>query len=161
MEQVSVLMVCLGNICRSPTAEGVFRTHCEREGMSDRITVDSAGTAAYHAGEPPDPRAQAAARLRGVELSALRARQVRPDDFAAFDYVLAMDHANLAALRAACPPRYRDRVSLFLDFAAHAGTEEVPDPYYGGDSGFETVLDLVDEASAGLLTAIRARLEAV
>lgn len=151
----SVLFVCLGNICRSPTAEGVFRTLVEREGLTAKITVDSAGTAAYHAGEPPDARAQAAAREWGVDLSMQRARQVLPTDFERFDLVLAMDDENLSNLQRLCPPQYRDRVRLFLDFASENSERNVPDPYYGGDDGFEHVLDLVEAASRGLLSQLR------
>lgn len=152
---VSVLFVCLGNICRSPTAEGMFRSHCARAGLADSIQIDSAGTGAYHLGSPPDARAQAAARKRGIDLSNQRARQVTHDDFASFDYVLAMDRDNLSALMQRCPPEYRQRLSLFLAFAEDLAVREVPDPYYGDDDGFETVLDLVDAASAGLIADIR------
>lgn len=154
---VSVLFVCLGNICRSPTAEGVFRDLCEREGMAGSVRVDSAGTGAYHIGSPPDERAQAAARKRGVDLSGQRARQVARTDFDAFDYVIAMDRANVSRLHQVCPPDRQDRVRLFLDFAPDAPVREVPDPYYGGGDGFETVLDLIEAASAGLLADIRTR----
>lgn len=147
----SVLFVCLGNICRSPTAEGVFRALCEKEGAGVRIRIDSAGTAAYHVGKPPDRRAQAAARRRGVELSALRARQVSDEDFEQFDYVLAMDEENLRELHRRCPAVLHSRVRLFLDFAPQQPVREVPDPYYGDGDGFETVLDLVEAASEGLL----------
>lgn len=154
----AVLFVCLGNICRSPTAEAVFRYQAERAGLHDRLIIDSAGTAAYHVGEPPDRRAQAAGRERGYDLAPLRARQVHPDDFARFHWVLAMDHSNLADLMAACPAPYQDRVRLFLDFvpadrrSALQLTElEVPDPYYGGSQGFERVLDLCEAASDGLI----------
>jgi protein-tyrosine phosphatase len=152
---VRVLFVCLGNICRSPTAEGVFRHLVTREGLTDRIQIDSAGTAAYHVGNPPDPRSQEAARRRGVDLSMLRARQAVRDDFHAFDYVLAMDRENLDDLRRICPPGHESRLKLFLDFAPQAGRRDVPDPYYGGGQGFETVLDLVEAASHGLLAHIR------
>ena len=155
---VAVLFVCLGNICRSPTAEGVFRAHCERAGLADRIQVDSAGTAAYHAGQPPDRRAQAAALLRGIDLSMQRARQVTADDFLRFDYLLAMDRDNLANLKRLCPPAQAGRLRLFLEFAHGAPALEVPDPYYGDGEGFEEVLDLVDAASAGLLAELEMRL---
>jgi protein-tyrosine phosphatase len=157
---VAVLFVCLGNICRSPTAEGVFRAACEREGLGERIRIDSAGTGAWHVGEAPDRRAQLAARRRGVDLSAQRARQVAPEDFGRFDLIVAMDRANLDALRSACPPRHRDRLRLFLEYAPELGRQEVPDPYYEGDDGFEVVLDLVEAASRGLLAELRARLDA-
>lgn len=154
---VRILFVCMGNICRSPTAEGVFKHFVSTAGLSGSIESDSAGTHDYHIGAPPDSRSQAAAAQRGYDLSPLRARQVRVQDFADFDYVLAMDEANRAALRRLCPLQYRDRVKLFLDFAPHAGRREVPDPYYGGTQGFEEVLDLVEDAARGLLEHIQAR----
>ncbi len=155
---VKVLFVCMGNICRSPTAHGVFRELVRREGLEDAIQIDSAGTHAYHVGNPPDQRAQATARNRGIDLSDLRARQVSPEDFERFDYVLAMDEENLAILRELCPPGREDRLRLFLDFAPQRPEREVPDPYYGGPQGFEHVFDLVEEAARGLLEDIRQRL---
>ncbi|MEO5335778.1 MAG: low molecular weight phosphotyrosine protein phosphatase [Magnetospirillum sp. WYHS-4] len=152
---VRVLFVCLGNICRSPTAEGVFRALVEKEGLAGHIHVDSAGTGAYHVGEPPDARSQAAAARRGVDLSPLRARQAVREDFHRFDYVLAMDRDNLRNLQALCPKGEEHRLRLFLDFAPQAGRREVPDPYYGGPQGFDTVLDLAEAASRGLLAHIR------
>jgi len=152
---IKILFVCMGNICRSPTAEGVFRHKVEAAGMNDRVEIDSAGTHAYHVGEPPDQRAQAAALQRGFDLSAQRARRVRASDFAEFDYVLAMDRPNLDDLLAICPDHLQDRVKLFLDFAEQTRVREVPDPYYGGGNGFETVLDLVEAASDGLLVHIQ------
>lgn len=154
---IKVLFVCLGNICRSPTADGVFRSIVESNGLSSSILVDSAGTAAYHVGNPPDPRSVAAAKKRGYDLSALRARQALEADFAEFDYILAMDSENLANLKALMPDEYSGHLGLFLDFAQ--GQElEVPDPYYGGDRGFEHVLDLVEAASEGLLNQIQRKL---
>ena len=155
---VKVLFVCMGNICRSPTAHGVFRELVRRDGLEDAIQIDSAGTHAYHVGNPPDQRAQATARNRGIDLSDLRARQVSPEDFERFDYVLAMDEENLAILRELCPPGREDRLRLFLDFAPQRPEREVPDPYYGGPQGFEHVFDLVEEAARGLLEDIRQRL---
>jgi len=152
---VNVLFVCLGNICRSPSAEGIFRACVEREGLSDRIGVDSAGTGAWHIGKSPDPRARAAALRRGVNLSGLRARVARPEDFHRFDYVLAMDHENLTDLSRICPPGMEDRLSLFLDFAPVLGERQVPDPYYGGARGFEVMLDLIEDGSRELLAHIR------
>jgi len=152
---VNVLFVCTGNICRSPSAEGVFRTLVQRQGLAERIGIDSAGTHAYHIDEPPDPRAQEAALERGVDLSALRGRRAGPEDFSRFDYVLAMDRENHADLLAICPPGAEDRVRLFLDFAPELGEREVPDPYYGGVASFELVLDMIEAASAGLLAHIR------
>jgi|SRR5688572_1620144 protein-tyrosine phosphatase len=147
----SVLFVCTGNICRSPTAEGVFRHCVEKAGLADRIVSDSAGTHDYHVGEPPDPRTQAAARRRGYELCELRARRVRRDDFERFDYVLAMDETHLHHLERLCPPQHAHKLKLFLDFGAGGESREVPDPYYGGAEGFERVLDLVEGAAQGLL----------
>lgn len=153
---VSVLFVCLGNICRSPTAEGVFRALVEKEGLADRLRIDSAGTAAFHIGEPPDGRSQAAALRRGIDMSCQRARRVRGDDFNRFDYILAMDTINHAELLAACPPGEEAKVSLLLDFAAGVEGKGVPDPYYGRGNGFEVVLDLIELATVGLLDDIRA-----
>jgi protein-tyrosine phosphatase len=149
-----VLFVCMGNICRSPTAEGVFRHLVEQQGLAAKIIIDSAGTHDYHIGNPPDARSQAAAARRGYDLSGLRARQVVPDDFAAFDYVLAMDKGNLDLLRQQCPEASRGKLKLFLAFAEHIEMREVPDPYYGGAQGFEQVLDLVEHAAQGLLRDI-------
>lgn len=149
-----VLFVCMGNICRSPTAEGVFRQLVEQQGLAGQITVDSAGTHDYHVGDTPDPRSQAAAARRGYDLSGLRARQVVPDDFRAFDYILAMDEANLRLLQQQCPDDCRERLKLFLEFADDGLLREVPDPYYGGAQGFEAVLDLVEHAAQALLLDI-------
>ena len=152
---VSVLFVCMGNICRSPTAEGVFRHIVTAAGLADRIQIDSAGTIAYHAGHPPDARAQEAARRRGIDLSSQRARKVTPDDFEKFDLVLAMDRDNHYELELICPPGYEDRLHLFLSFARNSRETEVPDPYYGGSRGFEVVLDLIEDASEGLLQHLK------
>jgi len=146
----------MGNICRSPTAHGVFRHLVQQAGLERVIEVDSAGTHAYyHEGEPPDLRAQSTARGRGVELGDLRARKARVEDFAYYDYVLAMDQDNYHNLCALCPPGLERRVGLFLDYAPQLGLREVPDPYYGGPRGFEQVLDMVEAAAAGLLEYIR------
>jgi len=143
----------MGNICRSPTAEGVFRHYASKAGFSDRIEVDSAGTNAYHIGEPPDRRAVAAAESRGMSLEGIRARRVSDEDFERFDFILAMDEDNHARLVEQSPPEYHSKVRLFLEFST--GRErEVPDPYYGGPAGFERVLDLVEEASRGLLETL-------
>jgi len=150
----SVLFVCMGNICRSPTAEGVFRKVVEDAGMADAIQIDSAGTHAYHAGEPPDRRAQAAASSRGYVLSEIRARRVADEDFVEFDYVVAMDEDNLLNLQDRATEEATTELVLFLEFS-ESHENEVPDPYYGGASGFERVLDLVEEASRGLLAHIR------
>lgn len=149
-----ILTVCLGNICRSPTAEGVLRKIGEREFPGLALEVDSAGTANYHAGEPPDRRTIAAARRRGYELGGLRARQIQPADFSRFDYLLAMDRANFAELESRRPPDATAQLSLFLDFAPGSELLEVPDPYYGGTEDFERVLDLCEAAARGLLTRL-------
>ena len=150
-----VLFVCMGNICRSPTAEGVFRHLATTEAPDLAVHVDSAGTHAYHLGEPPDQRAQRAAERRGISLAALRARRVVEEDFSRFDLILGMDELNMALLREHCPQEYSARIGLFLDYAPQLGRIEVPDPYYGGSNGFELVLDLVEEASRGLLAELR------
>lgn len=153
--KVGVLFICMGNICRSPTAEGVFRKAVTDAGLLDWIRIESAGTHAYHVGHPPDRRAQAAANRRGIVLNDIRAKRVRDEDFAVFDYILAMDRDNLGELAARAPQEYSDRLHLFLEFAGSRGTLEVPDPYYGGPAGFELVLDLVEDAAKGLLNRIR------
>ncbi len=155
--KVKVLFVCMGNICRSPTAEAVFRRHVEDGGLDQDIYIDSAGTHDYHIGEPPDPRTRQAALLRGYDMSALRGRQVSRSDFGQFDYVLAMDHANLSILRRLRPDDAGGHLGLFLEYATRHEAREVPDPYYGGEEGFERVLDRVEDASAGLLRHIRQR----
>ncbi|HTP62873.1 MAG TPA: low molecular weight protein-tyrosine-phosphatase [Burkholderiales bacterium] len=149
---MKVLMVCTGNICRSPTAEGVFRIFAEKEKLS--VTVDSAGTHDYHAGEPPDRRATAHARKRGYDISGLRARQVTLGDFMEFDLLLAMDRGHLQILRRMSPQEHRHKLRLFLEFAGLKDAD-VPDPYYGGAEGFEQVLDMVEAASRGLATHVR------
>ncbi len=151
---VKILFVCMGNICRSPTAEGVFRYMVEQLNVEDEILIDSAGTHAYHVGNQPDQRAQEAALKRNIDLSGQRARRVSADDFAEFDYVIAMDESNKYDLLSICPSGYEDRVHLFLDFA-NCNESEVPDPYYGQGRGFEIVLNLVEDASGGLLKHIR------
>ena len=157
MNKIKVLFVCMGNICRSPTAEGVFRQLIEKHGLSDRVTTDSAGTHAYHAGEPPDQRAQSTALSRGLDISDLRARSVDFDDFEKFDYVLAMDSNNYSRLSEQCPDAYREKLNLFLSFAPELNITEVPDPYYGGNLGFENVFDMVEAASEGLISEIKQR----
>jgi protein-tyrosine phosphatase len=146
-----VLFVCLGNICRSPTAEGVTRHLAAAEGVANRWELDSAGTADYHIGKAPDPRSQRAARRRGIDLSGLRARQICDADFTRFDLILAMDRANLLELTQRRPPDATAAMQLFMDFAPGAGVSEVPDPYYGADAGFDAVLDLCAAAGRGLL----------
>lgn len=151
---VNVLFVCLGNICRSPTAEGVFRALVAREGLNQTITTDSAGTASWHTGNPPDERGQAEALKRGVDISDLRARQVKEQDFLQFDYVIAMDRSNHDDLLAICPKGHEHQIHLFLDFAPSIDQVEVPDPYYGGVDGFGEVLQMIEVASQGLLDHI-------
>ena len=146
----------MGNICRSPTAEGVFRAAATQAGMADQLLIDSAGTHAYHLGEPPDRRAQAAAERRGFDLSPIRARKVVAEDFERFNLIMAMDEDNLFFLRDMAGNRLSGELRLFLDFSEF-GEREVPDPYYGGAAGFERVLDLVEDASRGLLDHIRRR----
>lgn len=154
---VRVLFVCLGNICRSPTAEGVFRGVVERAGLLTHIEIDSAGTHAYHLGEPPDARAQEAARRRGIELGGLRGRKATRADIERFDYILAMDEENLAHLQAISPTGLDEKIRLFLEFAPDRPEREVPDPYFGGEHGFERVLDMIEEAAHGLLAHLRKR----
>jgi protein-tyrosine phosphatase len=150
-----VLFVCLGNICRSPTADGIFNHIVVREKMDQKIMIDSAGTGDWHVGKAPDSRTVAAARQRGYDLSVLRARQVTARDFEEFDYVLAMDKSNLLDLQRIKPTTYTGHLGLFLDFGTRGDYREVPDPYYGGHDGFELVLDLVEDAAQGLLNHIR------
>lgn len=158
---VAVLFVCTGNICRSPTAEGVFRHKADAAGLSSAVMIDSAGTTAYHVGEPPDRRAAAAAHRRGYDLNGQTARQVRPDDFRRFDLLIAMDQGHYKRLRAIAPDDdARARVVMMSAFASHPDTApaDVPDPYYGGGDGFERVLDMLEDAAEGLLAHVRDRL---
>jgi protein-tyrosine phosphatase len=157
MKKISILLVCMGNICRSPTAEGVVRAYVEKAGLGERVKLDSAGTHGYHVGSPPDQRAQRAAARRGYDLSRLKARRVRDADFLRFDLILAMDRDNLALLRQACPDKEQHRLGLMLDYALSTEEQEVPDPYYGGPEGFERVLDLVEDAASGLVESLRSR----
>jgi len=153
---VRILFVCLGNICRSPTAEAVLRALAAREAPELTLEVDSAGTSGYHIGQPPDPRTRQAAARRGYNLSTLRARIVEPLDFERFDLILAMDRENLRALRSRAPSAAAsERLRLFLEFAPQGAPQDVPDPYYGGPNGFEEVLDLVEAATRGLLIHLR------
>ena len=153
--KVKVLFVCMGNICRSPTAEVVFRHYVESAGLAESILIDSAGTHDYHIGHPPDLRTQLAAAQRGYDMSSLRGRQVVSQDINHFDYVLAMDSANLAILRYLAPRDCKKHPGLFLDYAKHHREREVPDPYFGGEEGFERVLDMVEDAAQGLLQHIQ------
>jgi protein-tyrosine phosphatase len=151
-----ILFVCMGNICRSPTAEGVTRSLADSR-KQEGLEFDSAGTHGYHIGAAPDARASQAAARRGYDLSTLKARQVSADDFVHFDYILAMDRDNLDLLRRACPDEHAGKLGLFLDFARDSGVDEVPDPYYGGPEGFEQVLDLIENAADGLLEKLDRR----
>ncbi|GFD87793.1 protein-tyrosine-phosphatase [Tenacibaculum sp. KUL152] len=154
MEQsISVLFVCLGNICRSPTAEAVFKQKAAEAGLS--LNIDSAGTHGYHIGSPPDKRSQAAGVERGYSFKGLKCRRVDESDFEKFDYILAMDNSNLSNLHGMSPAQYHDKIKLFLDYADEED-KEVPDPYYGGKRGFELVLDLIEAASDGLIAHIKA-----
>jgi protein-tyrosine phosphatase len=147
----------MGNICRSPTAEGVFRQRLRDAGLEHAVHLDSAGTHGYHIGKAPDPRARQAAMGRGYDLSELVGRQVGPRDFEEFDLILAMDQDNMANLRRLCPPGQEHKLRLFLSFSARFADQEVPDPYYGGPRGFDDVLDRVEDAAEGLLEEIRRR----
>jgi len=149
-----VLFVCMGNICRSPTAEGVFRHFVREAGLAERVEVDSAGTHAYHTNEPADRRANAAAERRGYSLADIRARRVQDKDFDTFDYIMAMDRDNLASLTEQADAEHHHKIRLFLEFAS-GHEDEVPDPYYGGAAGFERVLDLIEDASRGLLGTLQ------
>lgn len=153
-DSVSVLFVCLGNICRSPSAEGVFRQVVENAGLGDRVRIDSCGTGHWHVGKAPDARARAAAARRGIDISGLRARQFQESDLAGFDYVLVMDRQNLEDVQLVWEQSGGTRPELFLYYGRSAH-EEVPDPYYGGEQGFETVLDLIHDASEGLVAHLR------
>ncbi len=152
---VRVLFVCTGNICRSPTAEGVFRNMVETAGLAGRIEVESAGTIAYHAGEPPDARAQEAALERGIDLGHQRARQLEDADFLGFDYLVALDTSHLIRLNELCPDGEGHRIRTLMEFAPRFGVDDVPDPYYGAMGGFDRVFDLVEAGAAGLLDEIR------
>ncbi len=156
----SVLFLCMGNICRSPTAHGVFRHKVQAAGLAASVRVDSAGTHNYHPGEPPDRRSQRAAAMRGYDLSDLRARQLTDDDFAEHDLLLAMDWDNLALAEERCPPQHRRKLRRLTEFCRRHDAVVVPDPYYGGDAGFLHVLDLVEDACDGLIDHLRQRLQA-
>ncbi len=153
-DKVSVLFVCMGNICRSPTAHGVFQAMVDEQGLNDRILVDSAGTHSYHIGSPPDIRSQDVAQSHGVDLAGLRARQFESNDFLDFDFLLAMDLSNLSNMSSIRPDNPRARLDLMLDYAEYFRQQEVPDPYFGND-GFNLVFDMISDASAGLLRHIR------
>jgi len=155
-----VLFVCTGNICRSPTAEAVFRKFVADAGLDGHIGMESAGTTDYHTGDPPDPRAQAAARMRGYDLSRLRARRVGPADFQRFDLIIAMDREHREFLARLAPPDSAHKVRMMMEFASRSKHAEVPDPYYGGPEGFDFVLDLLEDAAEGLLGTLRSELDA-
>ncbi|MEW6133781.1 MAG: low molecular weight protein-tyrosine-phosphatase [Pseudomonadota bacterium] len=152
----SVLFVCMGNICRSPMAEGIFRREIARAGLQDEVRIDSAGTHDYHIGAPPDARAQNAISRRGVDISGLRGRQVGHEDFEKFDYILAMDKANLGILKRNAPAHAQDKIRLLLSYSRKYPNQEVPDPYYGGIRGFDENLDMIEDAVEGLIDEIRA-----
>ncbi len=150
----------MGNICRSPTAEGVFRHRAASAGLQNQLEIDSAGTHAYHVGNAPDGRSQQHASRRGYDLSMQRARQVDAADFGKFDYLLAMDHDNLTRLQAQCPPQHLHKLGLFMQFARNSDSDVVPDPYYGGITGFDRVLDYIEDASDGLIRELQGELAA-
>ncbi|MDH5518608.1 MAG: low molecular weight phosphotyrosine protein phosphatase [Gammaproteobacteria bacterium] len=151
---IKVLFVCMGNICRSPTAEGVFRHLTIKNKVSEQVLIDSAGTHAYHIGEPPDSRSMTTARSRNIDMSLQRARKISSEDFENFDHILVMDQSNLADLLQICPNHLQHKIELFMSYAKNFNETEVPDPYYGGNSGFDHVFDLVEDASEGLLKKI-------
>lgn len=158
--EVRVLFVCMGNICRSPTAEAVLRKVLKEQGLDGRVEVDSAGTHGYHVGEPPDPRTQRAAESRGYDMSAIRARKVAAQDLEYFDLILAMDRSNLENLQRICLPDFSGRLGLLMNYSKAFDDDEVPDPYYGLGHGFDLVLDMIEDAAAGLLVEIKKRLAA-
>jgi protein-tyrosine phosphatase len=161
-QKIRVLFVCMGNICRSPTAHGVFHHLIQQRGLGEWFEIDSAGTHGYHLDMPPDPRAQEAARRRGIDIGHLRARRVTAEDFDYFDYVLAMDTDNRDILLTLCPREHARKLALLMTFAPELNIQEVPDPYYGGASGFERVMDMIEQAAQGLLRHIdRERLQSL
>ncbi len=148
---IRILFVCMGNICRSPMAEGVFQKLVEQHGLADQVLIDSAGTHAYHVGKRPDPRAIRTAGERGIDLSLLQARQVEPGDFEEFDLVLVMDEHNYDTLVFTSAKRHQHKLDYLLNYAPHLGTRNLPDPYYGGEIGFDRVMDMIEDACEGLL----------
>jgi protein-tyrosine phosphatase len=159
-DRLHVLFVCMGNICRSPTAHGVFRQRVTHAGLAERVSVDSAGTHDYHPGEPPDQRSQAHARRRGYDLADLRARALRASDFEQADFIVVMDDANFALTTQRCPAALRPKIHRMTAFCSAPAPRDVPDPYSGGPDGFERVLDLVEDGCDGLLQQVRQRLKA-
>lgn len=159
MTKTSILFVCMGNVCRSPTAEGVLRARAAKAGLGDRLHIDSAGTHPHEVGRRPDPRSTQYAARRGYDLSTQRARQVAASDFETFDHIYAMDGDNLAYLVADCPPQHRHKLGLFMQFAGNSKSEVVPDPYHGDGKGFDKVLDYIEDASDGLLAVLQGRHE--
>jgi len=157
MKPYAVLFVCMGNICRSPTAHGVFQHMVSTQRLQSWVQVDSAGTHNYHPNSPPDERSQEHASARGYDLSSLRARQIRPQDFEAFDLILVMDWDNLALLQEHCPPQHQFKLKRLTEFCQRHSSDVVPDPYYGGAQSFEHVLDLVEDACAGVLHHVKER----
>lgn len=153
---INILFVCMGNICRSPSAEGFFRKHVEARGLGNRFTIDSAGTHSYHVGQAPDHRAIAEARRFGVDISGLRARHVNPQDFQRFDHIIPMDHHNLGILESMQPAGGRARLSLMMAYASGSEYQEVPDPYYGTQGDFELMCRLLEQATQGLLSSLSA-----
>ncbi len=152
------MFVCLGNICRSPTAHGIFAAMVQEAGLQEQISIDSCGTSGWHIGNPPDPRSIAMAQTRGFDLSTLRASQIQPEDFYQCDYLLAMDHQNLIDLQQIAPSDSKAKIQLLLSFDAGAQVQEVPDPYYDGEAGFTLAVELIESASAQLLSHIRSTL---
>lgn len=160
--QISVLFVCLGNICRSPTAEGVFRKKVADAGLTEQIFIDSAGTSAYHVGEPADQRSSQVAKEFGYDLSAIRSRKLVAEDGEKFDLIIAMDKANLNDMESLISSAYHDKLKLFLaDYGSDNSTDEVPDPYYGGSQGFVNVVRLIEDASDALLAELEPQISAV
>ena len=154
-KKIRILFVCMGNICRSPTAEAVFRHAVDAAGLHDPLECDSAGTHGYHIGEPPDQRAQHTAGRRGYDMSNLRGRKIGKQDFERFDYIVAMDRRNLSVLEGLCPAQHAGKLALYCDFHAEYAGREVPDPYYGGPRGFEQVLDMIEAVSEGLIARLQ------
>lgn len=159
-KKIAILFVCMANYCRSPTAEGVFRSRAIAAGLDPFLLIDSAATSNYRIGHAPDPRSSEHAARRGIDLRAQRARRITLEDFERFDHILGMDHQNIAMLTAACPPQYRHKIGLLMQFASRSDSDVVPDPYGGDVDGFELVLDYIEDAADGLVASLRERLAA-